>query len=65
MPFGKGDIAIDVVPTPAEIDRALTKLESARASAAWRSAPPPPADLDRAHRRLDQGRWRPGILWCH
>jgi polysaccharide deacetylase 2 family uncharacterized protein YibQ len=29
MPFGKGDIAIDVVPTPAEIDRALTKLESA------------------------------------
>jgi polysaccharide deacetylase 2 family uncharacterized protein YibQ len=29
MPFGKGDIAIDVVPTPAEIDRALNKLESA------------------------------------
>lgn len=29
MPFGKGDIAIDVVPTPAEIDRALSKLESA------------------------------------
>ncbi|MBR1133443.1 divergent polysaccharide deacetylase family protein [Bradyrhizobium iriomotense] len=29
MPFGKGDIAIDVVPTPTEIDRALTKLESA------------------------------------
>ncbi|WP_063684983.1 divergent polysaccharide deacetylase family protein [Bradyrhizobium stylosanthis] len=29
VPFGKGDIAIDVVPTPAEIDRALTKLESA------------------------------------
>ena len=29
MPFGKGDIAIDVVPTPAEIDRALTKLEAA------------------------------------
>ncbi|MBB4374530.1 hypothetical protein GGD63_007361 [Bradyrhizobium sp. cir1] len=28
MPFGKGDIAIDVVPTPTEIDRALTKLES-------------------------------------
>jgi polysaccharide deacetylase 2 family uncharacterized protein YibQ len=28
MPFGKGDIAIDAVPTPAEIDRALTKLES-------------------------------------
>ncbi|QDP22835.1 divergent polysaccharide deacetylase family protein [Bradyrhizobium cosmicum] len=28
MPFGKGDIAIDVVPTPAEIDRALSKLES-------------------------------------
>lgn len=29
MPFGKGDIAIDVVPTPAEIDRALSKLETA------------------------------------
>jgi polysaccharide deacetylase 2 family uncharacterized protein YibQ len=28
MPFGKGDIAIDVVPTPAEIDRALNKLET-------------------------------------
>ncbi|WP_439372446.1 divergent polysaccharide deacetylase family protein [Bradyrhizobium sp. DASA03120] len=28
MPFGKGDIAIDVVPTPTEIDRALTKLEA-------------------------------------
>ncbi|RQH04827.1 divergent polysaccharide deacetylase family protein [Bradyrhizobium sp. RP6] len=28
MPFGKGDIAIDVVPTPTEIDRALNKLES-------------------------------------
>lgn len=28
MPFGKGDIAIDAVPTPAEIDRALTKLEA-------------------------------------
>ncbi|MFB6459528.1 divergent polysaccharide deacetylase family protein [Bradyrhizobium tunisiense] len=29
MPFGKGDIAIDVVPTPTEIDRALNKLETA------------------------------------
>jgi polysaccharide deacetylase 2 family uncharacterized protein YibQ len=29
MPFGKGDITIDVVPTAAEIDRALNKLESA------------------------------------
>ncbi|MDE5445037.1 divergent polysaccharide deacetylase family protein [Bradyrhizobium sp. CSA207] len=29
MPFGKGDIAIDVVPTSAEIDRALNKLEAA------------------------------------
>ncbi|WP_409191158.1 divergent polysaccharide deacetylase family protein [Bradyrhizobium sp. RDM4] len=28
VPFGKGDIAIDAVPTPAEIDRALNKLES-------------------------------------
>ncbi len=28
MPFGKGDISIDAVPTAAEIDRALAKLES-------------------------------------
>ena len=28
MPFGKGDIAIDAVPTGSEIDRALNKLES-------------------------------------
>ncbi|MCP3373313.1 divergent polysaccharide deacetylase family protein [Bradyrhizobium cajani] len=28
MPFGKGDIALDVVPTSTEIDRALNKLES-------------------------------------
>jgi polysaccharide deacetylase 2 family uncharacterized protein YibQ len=28
VPYGKGDIALDVVPTAAEIDRALTKLES-------------------------------------
>lgn len=28
MPFGKGDIAIDAVPTASEVDRALTKLES-------------------------------------
>jgi polysaccharide deacetylase 2 family uncharacterized protein YibQ len=28
MPFGKGDVAIDAVPTPTEIDRALNKLES-------------------------------------
>jgi len=28
VPFGKGDIALDVVPTAAEIDRALTKLEA-------------------------------------
>ena len=28
VPFGKGDIALDAVPTPAEIDRALNKLES-------------------------------------
>ncbi|MDN5006073.1 divergent polysaccharide deacetylase family protein [Bradyrhizobium sp. GCM10027634] len=28
VPFGKGDIALDAVPTTAEIDRALNKLES-------------------------------------
>lgn len=29
VPFGKGDIALDAVPTPTEIDRALNKLEAA------------------------------------
>jgi polysaccharide deacetylase 2 family uncharacterized protein YibQ len=28
MPFARADLAIDTVPTPVEIDRALTKLES-------------------------------------
>ena len=61
MPFGKGDIAIDAVPTPAEIDRALTKLEAAGARARRRRrhrlrAP----GLDRADRRLDQDIERPG-----
>jgi polysaccharide deacetylase 2 family uncharacterized protein YibQ len=28
MPFAKADLAIDVVPTSVEIDRALAKLES-------------------------------------
>lgn len=28
VPFGKGDVALDAVPTPTEIDRALNKLES-------------------------------------
>jgi uncharacterized protein len=28
MPFAKADLAIDTVPTPVEIDRALAKLES-------------------------------------
>jgi hypothetical protein len=28
MPFAKGDVTIDAVPTSAEIDRSLTKLEA-------------------------------------
>lgn len=28
MPFAKADVSIDTVPTPAEIDRALTRLEA-------------------------------------
>ena len=28
MPFGRGEVSIDAVPTPSEIDRALAKLES-------------------------------------
>jgi len=28
MPFARADVSIDTVPTPAEIDRALAKLET-------------------------------------
>src|SRR5581483_5463870 len=28
MPFAKADVSIDTVPTPAEIDRALARLET-------------------------------------
>src|SRR6185369_4935755 len=28
MPFAKGDVAIDAVPTPVEIDNVIAKLES-------------------------------------
>jgi polysaccharide deacetylase 2 family uncharacterized protein YibQ len=28
MPFAKADVGIDTVPTPAEIDRALARLEA-------------------------------------
>lgn len=41
VPFGKGDIALDAVPTPTEIDRALNKLESVARNAALPSVPPP------------------------
>ena len=49
MPFGKGDIAIDVVPTPTEIDRALNKLESAarERGAAVGTASALPVSIDR------------------
>ncbi|PDT89549.1 hypothetical protein CO669_15630 [Bradyrhizobium sp. Y36] len=49
MPFGKGDIAIDAVPTPTEIDRALNKLESAarERGAAVGTASALPVSIDR------------------
>ena len=55
MPFAKADFAIDAVPTSAEIDRALIKLETLRQGArAGGRGGLGPADLDRADRRLDQ-----------
>ena len=30
LPYAKADLVLDAVPTPAEIDRALAKLEVAR-----------------------------------
>ena len=38
LPFAKAEIVLDAVPTPADIDRALARLEAWRASAASRSA---------------------------
>ena len=61
VPFGKGDIALDAVPTPTEIDRALNKLElvaqGTRRCRRHRLCAP---RLDRAGRRLDQDIERPG-----
>ena len=55
MPFAKADFTIDSVPTSAEIDRTLIKLENTgqgtRAGGRRRLGP---ADLDRADRGLDQ-----------
>ncbi len=68
VPFARADLSIDAVPTAAEIDRALAKLESLakeRGTAVGVAAALPvsierrrrrgAAGLDRADRRLDQG----------
>jgi hypothetical protein len=41
MPFARADVSIDTVPTPAEIDRALARLETLAKSAEplWASHP--------------------------
>ena len=55
MPFAKADFTINSVPTSAEIDRTLIKLETlAKERGAGRRRGLGPADLDRADCRLDQ-----------
>ena len=63
MPFAKGDVAIDAVPTSAEIDRALGQARSPGQRPRFcRRNRLGTADLDRADRRLDQD---PGCPWRH
>ena len=65
MPFARADISIDAVPTAAEIDRALAKLEDlgegARNCGRYRLGA---ADFDRADRRLDQDARKPRHHAC-
>ena len=65
MPFAKADFTIDAVPTSAEIDRALAKLETlAKERGHRRRRRLGAAGLDRADRRLDQGAGRPRHHAC-
>ena len=66
LPFAKADIVLDAVPTPAEIDRALARLEMAAREhgSAVGIATALPA-TDRAHRRMGEGgRKAAASCWC-
>ena len=65
MPFAKADFTIDAVPTSAEIDRALLKLETlAKERGAGRGRRLGAADFDRAACRLDQDARQPRHHAC-
>ena len=67
MPFAKADLAIDAVPTAAEIDRALAKLESIwRRSAASPSASPRRCRFRSSGSAPGSRRWRAmASCLCH
>ena len=58
--FAKADMVIDAVPTPADIDRALARLEAAaRERGVAVGFGGGAAGVDRPHRALGQGRGKP------
>ena len=58
MPFARADLAIDAVPTAAEIDRALAKLENWPRSAVSRSASPRRCRSRSSDRPSGSRRWK-------
>jgi len=66
VPFAKGDVAIDAVPTPAEIDRTLAELETLPKSVALRSEPPPRSPFRSSGSAPGSRPWKPMVLClCH
>ena len=67
MPFAKADFTIDAVPTSAEIDRTLVKLETlAQGARAGRRRRLGAADFDRADRPPGSRRWTAAAsCLCH
>ena len=60
LAFAKADLIIDAVPTAADVDKALARLESDRARARHRGRHGErAAGLDRAHRQMGEGRREP------
>ena len=66
LPFAKADIVLDAVPSPAEIDQALARLElMAQASAAARSVSPRrPPPRSRASPSGRRARRAAASCWC-
>ena len=66
LPFAKADVVLDAVPTPVEIDRALSRLEMAArergVAVGYASALPV---VDRPHRQMGEGgRRAAACCWC-